>query len=184
VLIFGHIFSFCGTSGILGQQKTRRANKFQKEYALPPPSNDDAWAVSELAAAELGDARRPQRLIALATILAQRPGASLPAACGDDALLKAAYRFFDNAAIEPQDLLDSPVGATVPRLAPVPLVLAVQDTTELAWSAPPAPTGLGPLGHPAHRWKSGIALSTAAVALKPGSWQPPSDCNAVCRFTV
>jgi hypothetical protein len=118
---------------------------------MPPPSNDDAWAVTEFAAAELGDARRTQRLIALATVLAQRPGASLPAACGDDAMLKAAYRFFDNAAIEPQDLLDSHVGATFPRLATVPLVLAVQDTTELDWTAHPATTGLGPLGHPAHR---------------------------------
>jgi hypothetical protein len=29
--------------------------------------------------------------------------------------------------------------------------LAVQDTTELDWTAHPATTGLGPLGHPAHR---------------------------------
>ena len=87
----------------------------------------------------------------LATVLAQRPGASLPEACSDPAMLKAAYRFFDKAAIEPQDLLDSHVGATLPRVAAVPLVLAVQDTTELDWTAHPATTGLGPLGHPAHR---------------------------------
>jgi hypothetical protein len=114
-------------------------------------SDDDTWAVTEFAAAELGDMRRTQRVITLATVLAQRPSASLPEACGDSAMLKAAYRFFDNAAIEPQDLLDSHVGATWPRLARVPLVLAVQDTTELDWTAHPATTGLGPLGHPAQR---------------------------------
>ena len=118
---------------------------------MPPCSDDDVWAVTEFAEAELGDARRTQRLIALATVLAQRPGASLPEACGDDAMLKAAYRFFDNVALEPQDLLDSHIGATFPRLATVPLVLAVQDTTELDWTAHPATTGLGPLGHSAHR---------------------------------
>ena len=113
--------------------------------------DDDTWAVTEFAEAELGDLRRTQRLVELATVLAQRPGASLPEACGDRATLKAAYRFFDNAAIDPQNLLDSHVDATLPRLAAVPLVLAVQDTTELDWTAHPATTGLGPLGHSAHR---------------------------------
>ena len=113
--------------------------------------DDDMWAVTEFAEAELGDLRRTQRVVALATVLAQRPGASLPEACGDRATLKAAYRFFDNTAIDPQNLLDSHVDATLSRLAPVPLVLAVQDTTELDWTTHPATTGLGPLGHPAHR---------------------------------
>jgi hypothetical protein len=150
-----------------GGQKTSSANKLQKEYAMPPRSDDDAWAVTEFAEAELGDARRTQRLIALATVLAQRPGASLPEACGDAAMLKAAYRFFDNAAIEPQDLLDSHISATFPRLAAVPLVLAVQDTTELDWTAHPATTGLGPLGHPAHR---GLFVHTT-LAFTP-EWVP------------
>ena len=118
---------------------------------MPPRSDDDAWAVTAFAEAELGDARRTQRLIALATVVAQRPGAALPAACGDDAMLTAAYRCFDNVALEPQALLDSHSGATVPRLATVPLVLAVHETTALDWTAHPATTGLGPLGHAAQR---------------------------------
>ena len=126
-------------------------------------SDDDAWAVTEFAEAELGDIRRTQRVVALATALAQRPGASFPEACGNGAMLKAAYRFFDNAAIDPQDLLDSHVGATLPRVATVPLVLAVQDTTELDWTAHPVTTGLGPLGHPAHR---GLLVHTT-VAFTP-----------------
>ena len=113
--------------------------------------DDDTWAVTEFAEAERGDLRRTQRLVELATALAQRPGTSLPEACGEQAMLKAAYRFFDNAAIDPQNLLDSHGDATLTRLAPVSLVLAVQDTTELDWTAHPATTGLGPLGHSAHR---------------------------------
>lgn len=113
---------------------------------------DDAmWAVTECAEAELGDLRRTQRVVALATVLAQRPGASLPEACGDRAPRKAAYRFFDNTVIDPRNLLDSHVDATLSRLAPVPLVLAVHDTTALDWTTHPATTGLGPLGPPAHR---------------------------------
>jgi hypothetical protein len=118
--------------------------------AMPAGPDDDSWAVTECTDAELGDARRTQRLVELATILAQHPGASLPEACGDRALLKAAYRFFDNAAIDPQAILESHVLATSDRLARVPRVLAVRDTTELDWTAHPATTGLGPLAHTAH----------------------------------
>ena len=80
--------------------------------------DDATWAVTACAEAELGDLRRTQRVVALATVLAQRPGASLPEACGDRATLKAAYRFFDNAAIAPHNLLDSHVDATLTRLWP------------------------------------------------------------------
>ena len=130
--------------------------------------DEDAWAVTEFADAELGDVRRMQRVVALATVLAQRPGASLPEACGDRAMLKAAYRFFDNAAIDPRDLLDSHVDATLARVATVPLVLAVQDTTALDGTAHPATTGLGPLTQPAHRGlhvHTTLALTPARVPL-------------------
>ena len=50
----------------------------------------ESWAVTEFAEAELGDARRTQRVITLATALAQHPEAGLPEACGSRAALKAA----------------------------------------------------------------------------------------------
>jgi len=55
-----------------------------------------SWAVTEFADADLGDLRRTQRLVQLAQVLAQNPGAALPEACGSGALLKAASRFFAN----------------------------------------------------------------------------------------
>ena len=109
--------------------------------------DDTNWAVSEFAEAELGDVRRTTRLVELAHVLAQHPIAALPEACGDDAMLKAAYRFFANDAIEPQDVLLSHIEATYGRLSKVPVVLAVQETTEGDWTAHPATKGLGPLGH-------------------------------------
>jgi hypothetical protein len=118
---------------------------------MPAIPDDEAWAVTEFAEAELGDARRTKRLVELATVLASRPSTSLPEACGTPAMLKAAYRFFDNAAIDPQEILASHVVATSDRLAAVPVVLAVQDTTELDWTAHPATRGLGPLAHPARQ---------------------------------
>lgn len=109
--------------------------------------DDIHWAVNEFAEAELGDQRRTKRVIELAAALAQHPSAALPEACGNGAMLKGAYRFLSNDAVEPQDILHSHIEATYGRLAPVPLVLAVQDTTEVDWTSHPATKGLGPLGH-------------------------------------
>jgi hypothetical protein len=103
------------------------------------------WAVTEFAAAELGDARRTRRLVDLATTLAEQPSASLPDACADPARLKAAYRFYDNAACTPAAILDSQVQAPYHRLRQLPLVLAVNDTSLLDYTQHPATTGLGPL---------------------------------------
>lgn len=112
-------------------------------------ADDTNWAVTECADAELGDPRRTQRVIELATALAQHPTAHLPEACGDGAMLKAASRFFSNDAIEPQDVRHSHIEATDSRLCQAPVVLAGQDTTEIDWTGHPATQGLGPLGHTA-----------------------------------
>ena len=98
-----------------------------------------AWAVSEFGAADLGD----------------HPGASLPDACADPATLKAAYRCFDTDAITPDAMLTSHVQATYARLAAVPVVLAVNDTTLLDWTHHPATANLGPL---ASRRQQGVLV--------------------------
>jgi hypothetical protein len=116
--------------------------------AGPAPTPDPsgaAWATTEFAAAALGNARRPARLWALATTLAQAPSAALPQACEDAAALEAAYRFFANPAITPAAILASHVAATTTRAAAYPLVLVPQDTTDLNYTSHPATTDLGPL---------------------------------------
>jgi hypothetical protein len=52
------------------------------------------WAQMEFALAQLGDQRRTQRLVKIATGLAQSPGGTLPQAMPQWDELKAAYRFF------------------------------------------------------------------------------------------
>lgn len=118
---------------------------------MPISEDDGSWAVAEFAAAELGDVRRTERLVKLASVLSKRPGASLPQACGSRAMLKAAYRFFDNDAVIPKEILSSHVASTTLRITACPLVLAPQDTTSLDWTTHPATEGLGPLCDPDHR---------------------------------
>jgi hypothetical protein len=91
-------------------------------------------AVTEFADADLGDLRRTQRLVQLAHALAQCPGATLPEACGSGAMLKAAYRFFTNDDMAPDDIVHRHIEATYSRLNAGPLGFAVQDTTEANWT--------------------------------------------------
>ena len=119
------------------------------------------WAVQEFGAAQLGDARRTARLVRLARQVSTRPQVSLAEACGDAASLKAAYRFFDNDAVSDVAVLASHVQATTMRVAAESVVLAVQDTTLLDWTAHPATTGLGILA--STRQQGLVVHSTLAV---------------------
>lgn len=110
--------------------------------------DDASWAIEEFAAADLGDSRRNARLVDLASALGRHPTAALPQACTDAAQLEAAYSFFANEHITPAAILASHLQATGTRCATQPLILAVQDTTQLDYSHHPATTGLGPLATP------------------------------------
>jgi hypothetical protein len=106
---------------------------------------EQAWAEEEFGTVDLGDKRLNARLVQLAGILGEKPQHSLPDASGEPATLKAAYRFFDNEQVTPEGILLSHIEASYGRMASQQLVLAVQDTTLLDWTAHPDTTGLGPL---------------------------------------
>lgn len=108
-------------------------------------ANERDWVLAEFGSAQLGDARRTARLVALARALAERPEASLPQALENRAALKAAYRFFDNFDIPHQQILASHVLSSLERLRGQAVILAVQDTTYLDYSGHPATQGLGPM---------------------------------------
>jgi hypothetical protein len=122
---------------------------------------EETWAEEEFGLAELGDKRRTRRLTELAHRLAEAPMASLPDATGDLALLKAAYRFFGNEAIDAQAILTSHVQASYQRMRGEVVILAVQDTSLLDWTQHPATSGLGPLA--SERQQGLVVHSTLAV---------------------
>lgn len=124
----------------------------------------EGWARAELGAAQLHDPRRTERLVDLATVLGQAPDAPLPAATRSRARLQAAQRFFTNAAIDPTAIRAPHQAATAARMAAHPVVLAVQDTTELDLSAFPTLTGAGPLRT---RRQHGLVLHTTLAVTPP-----------------
>src|SRR5208283_1732241 len=62
------------------------------------------WAQLEFALAELGDQRRTQRLVKMATCLAQTPTGTLPQAFPAWKELKAAYRLLDHLEFGPAEI--------------------------------------------------------------------------------
>jgi hypothetical protein len=104
--------------------------------------SDSDWAIEEFGAADLGDARRTKRLVALARQLAKSPHCSFPQALSQPQL-KAAYRFFDNPEVDPDGILAPHIGQTLGRMRALPLVLAAEDTTEFNLTHLAATQGLG-----------------------------------------
>lgn len=84
----------------------------------------------EFADAQLGDARRTDRLQRIARAAAQRPGYGFPKMVKSDVELEGVYRFLSNEAVESGDVLKPHVAATMKRARQAPTCLIVHDTTE------------------------------------------------------
>ena len=94
------------------------------------------WVMEEMKTAEFEDKRLNERLKAVLSALAERPTASIPAACGGHGEMVAAYRFFDNHKVTYERILAPHIERTLERMAAQPVVLLVQDTTELDFTRP------------------------------------------------
>ncbi len=120
----------------------------REEPKIVRNSGEANWAEVEFGSCDLGDERLKRRLVTLAQDFYAQPTASIPRACsGDRAKTKAAYRFLDNEQTMMKTLLDPHYHATESRMAGHKVVLAVQDTTSLNYTAHPATEGLGPVGN-------------------------------------
>src|ERR1700744_3775979 len=123
------------------------------------------WVARELAGVDLGDKRLGRRAQIIMTQFSQQPSASIPQACGQWGDIKAAYRFFDNDAVKPEQLLQPHIQATIQRMQSYSIVLAVQDTTSLNYSKHPWPEGLGPISNNADKTIGLFVHSTLALTL-------------------
>jgi hypothetical protein len=105
-----------------------------------------SWIEEELGSIDLGDERLDRRGKVLLERFATQPGASIPGACHGWDETQAAYRFFDNPKVDGQKVLLPHRQATLARMGREPVVLLVQDTTELDYTRPgEVVAGAGPL---------------------------------------
>lgn len=91
----------------------------------------------ELRGIDLGNKRLNKRSVRMIESLAKNPEASINASCQGWAETHAAYRFLDNNAVDPEQILRPHIAATHDRMREQPVVLIVQDTTELDYSTHP-----------------------------------------------
>jgi hypothetical protein len=120
------------------------------------------WAEEELGEVEIGDRRLNRRLVSIAQAFYARPQANIPQACQTRAETKAAYRFIDHPETSMETILEPHYQATVARMRREAVILAVQDTTSLNYTAHPATENLGPIGYRKDRGTGLILHDTMA----------------------
>ncbi len=92
---------------------------------------------AELQGINLGDKRLNRRGIHISETLAADPQASVNAACDGWSDTMGAYRFFQNPSVTAAKIMQPHIDATKRRIGEHPVVLMLQDTTELDYSSHP-----------------------------------------------
>ncbi len=142
------------------------------------------WAIDEMKNVDLKDKRLNDRLTAVLSQLGGHPTASVPAACGGNAEMTAAYRLFNNEKVRFDNVLQPHVEATRRRMAEQPVVILAQDTTEIDLTRPRQQVaGAGPLDggsrrglflHPLHAFTpDGTPLGTVHADVWTRDDEPP-----------
>jgi hypothetical protein len=107
---------------------------------------DVDWVEQELATARVFDSRLRKRMYGVTRAFAAQAQALVPQASnGSVAEAKATYRFFKNPRVTMDALLKGHIEATLARAQEHAVVLSVQDTTYLNYTAH-SPDGAGPIG--------------------------------------
>ncbi|KAF5294376.1 hypothetical protein FQA39_LY19350 [Lamprigera yunnana] len=108
------------------------------------------WAQEEFKTLNLADERLNARTVLLAERLAAKPTESIPNACSGWAETQAAYRFLEQPTHRLAAVLQPHWDCSIERMRGHPVVLNIQDTTELDFNGR-STGGLGPLSYEAQR---------------------------------
>ncbi len=92
------------------------------------------WAQKQFGQADLNDPRRTQRLVALATSLAEQPGIPISKLIISPADMEGAYRFIRNDQIKAEDIAEAVFYVTAQEALEQQTLLALEDTTSLSYS--------------------------------------------------
>lgn len=103
------------------------------------------WARREMETANFGDERLRRRAELVLGGLSRHPEGSVPTAFQSWGETQAAYRLFSNEKVTGERVLEPHRDATLERMKEFPVVLCIQDTTELDFTSRPQIQGLGPL---------------------------------------
>ena len=131
------------------------------------PENPVDWAEEEFGSVGFYDNRLYDRLHIIARDFFSQPGVLIPQACnGSQAKMKGAYRFFDNKRVTMDKVIRAHVESTAERIKCHDIVLAVQDTSTLNYTAHPCTEGLGPINTKSDKAVGLILHDTMAFTLE------------------
>ena len=99
----------------------------------------------ELRAAELGDARRSERLVKIADRMERRPAEGFPSMMGSNAELEGCYRLLNNDAVAMEPILEPHVDSTFQRASDRNTVLVAHDETTMSFDHADQQDALGEL---------------------------------------
>jgi len=110
----------------------------------------DEWAQNEFGGACLGDQRLGKRLVDSARVMAEQPGASFSSVeKGNWPAVKGYYRLIDHpddSEVTPEAILAPHQQRVIQRMMAQPLVLCIQDGSDLNFSGLDTCEGLGRIG--------------------------------------
>jgi hypothetical protein len=131
-------------------------------------ANATHWAQEELGGAQCGDKWLTNRFVQIVNDIAVKSEASVPQACGSEAATKAMDRFLDNENVTPEAIRAPHREKTAERVEEHKIVLAIQDTTSLNYTAHKATSGLGTIdgnGRDGMHVYSVLAVSSDGIPL-------------------
>lgn len=120
------------------------------------------WITAELSNAPINDKRLVSRLVKTAVLLAEKPHATIPEACGNWSETKGAYRLLSNDKMSQEAVIMSHRLQTIERMKEHKIVLDIQDTTTLDYTQHPNIAGMG-LCTTSEKTKGILAHSSLAV---------------------
>lgn len=124
-----------------------------------------AWAWEEFGGADLGDARRNQRLIRLAARVAESPGGTVAGVCRSPAERQAAYDLMSNTSVRSEAILAATASATAGRCSSHDYVYVAVDGSSLVLTDRAKCKSLGSIG--ARRFPTRGLKVVNAVAVAP-----------------
>lgn len=111
----------------------------------------DTWARNEFGDCQLGDKRRTERAVKMATKLAKESHGVLPKTFTEWPELKSAYRLVNNEEVKPEAIQRTHFEHTLAAGTERGTFLLIEDTTDLNFTRPIAVNGLGWAGNEEER---------------------------------
>ena len=142
---------------------------------------DIAALASEVAGSSFDDPRLNARLKVLVERLARDPNSSLPRSF-DSAALEAAYRFFSNPRVTPEDILAPHIDATRSRCETRADVLVVHDSTTFSYRFDGEREGLGRV-QPSNANSAQVLFAHVSLAVAADGTRQPLGVAAFKTWT-